>query len=325
MNDVSKIQAQKTQKIREPQETIEILANELAEIACQAVLSVADYLRLAARTTPGYSTKSNQHDPVTIHDRHVEHLLQQFLGTTIPGSRILGEEEGEKILNPTSSSRPTLTNTAGVTGLGQRVRWIVDPIDGTANFAAGLTYFGTSIGVELDGRIVAGAISVPCNREVFVANATEAWYIDEAGQKTFLHADGATAEANALISCYYPKTYFWEKYPQMALRHDLDLHRAYFVNRTLGAGAIDLALVAAGWVGVAVGISFKPWDVAAGIHLVRVAGGTVLNLNYKTNLPDGLRPVVVASGANFQAETAERITLEAIKTDWPELDVNQGG
>ncbi|MBP7881167.1 MAG: hypothetical protein KAZ70_01895, partial [Actinomyces sp.] len=53
-----------------------------------------------------------------------------------------------------------------------------------------------------------------------------------------------------------------------------------------------------------------PWDVAAGIHMVRVAGGSVLNLPMGTDLPDGLRPGVVASGSTLQATTAERVLRE---------------
>lgn len=294
-----------------PSEIIHLLASELAEISAQAAQSVAGYLRAAARTTPGYSLKSSKHDPVTIHDRHVEQSLQTFLGAAIPGSRILGEEEGEKVLNP--HSQPG--NAKAVAALGERVRWIVDPIDGTANFAAGLTYFGTSIGVELDGRIVAGAISVPCNHEIFVADSREAWHVDARGNKTFLHATGADSEATALLSCYYPKPYFWEKHPEIAMRHEVALQEAYFVHRTLGAGAVDLAMVAAGWVGAAVGMAFKPWDVAAGIHLVRVAGGSVLNLDYHTDLPDGLRPVVVAAGSGFTPETAQQVIREALAAE----------
>ena len=84
----------------------------------------------------------------------------------------------------------------------------------------------------------------------------------------------------------------------------------YSVVRRPGAAAVDLAMVAAGWIGVAMGFTFKPWDVAAGIHLVKVAGGHVLNLPLATGLPEGLRPAIVASVGTLDAHTARAVLEE---------------
>ncbi len=284
-------------------------STQLAVAAQAATQFVAPYLRNAARSAPDMATKVDFHDPVTIHDRHVEQQLREFLAAVVPGSRFLGEEYGEEILptGSTQTSSPSAAIRAAeddlVASLGQRVRWIVDPIDGTSNFAAGMQYFGTSIGVELDGSIVAGAVSVPCAHEVFVADSHRAWHMDCGGLETEIHADGPASEKTALIATYYPNLHHFDD-PGCAVANLRKLRQAYSAFRSPGATAIDLAHVAAGWIGVSLCTVSKPWDVAAGLHIVRVAGGNVLNLPLGTDLPDGLRPGAVASSAHLNANTA---------------------
>lgn len=283
------------------------LAAELADLASQGASSVASYLRAATRTVPAYATKKDQHDPVTVHDRAVESSLHQYFQAAVPGSRVLGEEMGERTL-PARVGDP-LGDSARQ--LADRVRWIIDPIDGTANFASGSTYFGTSVAVELDGAVVAAAISIPYTDELFVANLQEAWHLDRYGERTSLHSTGPLQESQAVLLGYYPSIRTWSAAPQQALRHQQDLTEAYMAIRRPGAAALDLAMVAAGWAGAALGTTFGPWDVAAGIHLVKVAGGQVLNLPMGSNLPDGLRPGVLATVRSLDAPVAKRILREA--------------
>lgn len=267
------------------------LADELANFAVEAAQSVVPYLRAAAGTVSEFNTKRDLHDPVTVHDRAVENLLKDFLGATVPGSRFLGEEMGEEILPGSSGSEPL---GEGATYLATRVRWIVDPIDGTANFASGSHYFGTSIGVELDGQVVAGVISTPMTSEIFAANLEEAWLIDAEGRRSPLRSSGPALESQAAISTYYPgpRAFLGDK--DAASRRFIELSDAYMAIRRLGAGAVDLAHVAAGRLSCVLGVSFAPWDVAAGIHLVQVAGGHTVNVALGTSHPEGLRPAVLA-------------------------------
>lgn len=287
---------------------METLDQQLLSIAFEAGLSVAPYLRSVARSAPQTELKRDIHDPVTVHDKHVEAELRQFLSRAVPGSRFLGEEMGS---DPEPDwSRETAEDTAAAADLGARVRWILDPIDGTANFAAGLLYFGTSIGVELDQKMVAAVVTVPAVGEAFIADSTSAWHVDASGTRTPLRADGPDSETTAVIATYYPGLTALTENPEQALEHDLELRNAYGTVRSPGAGALDLAHVSAGWLGVSMGVSYGPWDVAAGLHLVRVAGGGVLNLPMGTDLPDGLRPGVVAWGRNLEAKTARSILEE---------------
>lgn len=293
------------------------VASALAAVAEASVFAVAPYLRKVARSKPDFESKTDFHDIVTAHDRHAEDLFRAFFATVISESLVLGEEAGEQeAAIPVESNEieravllldEDVQETVG--RLGEQVRFIVDPIDGTANFAAGLTHFGSSIAVELDGRVVAAAVSFPCTEEAIVGDADTVWHVKEDGTREEVTSTGPKTEREALLVSYYPRLSYLETNPEDALANQLKLQQAYSVVRRPGAGALDLANVAAGWVGTAFGTKFAPWDVAAGIHLIRVAGGNVLNLNMGTDLPYGLRPCVVASVGTLDANTAKQVAL----------------
>lgn len=296
------------------------LDSALLSIARIAALGVGEYLRRAARTVEAFETKADFHDPVTAHDRAVEAALRVILGSAVPSSELLGEEGGTAVLG--ADAPPALPEgiampegeewdaaRRAVEDLGGRVRWIVDPIDGTANFAAGLPWFNTSIGVELDGRMVAGVVNAPLLRELFSADSRRATVETPEGVR-LLDARGARDEARAVIVNYYPGTRALADDPAAALDRERRIVSAYQSTRRFGAAALDLAYVAAGWLAAMTGTAFKPWDVAAGLHILRVAGGSILNLDMGTGLPDGLRPGVVASNRGFLAPTAREVLLE---------------
>lgn len=328
------------------------LDHALMIIAGEAAQQVGVYLRKVFRAPLEVFLKAGIHDPVTIHDRYVEARLQYLLGSAVPGSRILGEETGEHVLEKEKvaaagaltleqvqrasweggcrqgldpilveefaweQAQPDRREDAPGVGelaeakalvkdLGTRVRWIVDPIDGTANFASGVAYFNTSIGVELEGKRVAGAVYVPYTRELFIADATEAT-LYEGERATRMRAEGARAESEGIVTGYFP---FRDRNPQrvekswqMAAR----LADAYATVHSPGAGALDLAQVAAGHTAVAFGTAMRPWDVAAGIHLVRVAGGSVHTFKTRHNQeePEYLRGAFVASARGLDPVTA---------------------
>ena len=115
---------------------LESLSAHLAEVAATAARAVEDDLRTAFRSGVEIGYKRDAHDPVTVHDKAAEATIREVLMAAVPDSTVVGEEGGSH-------------------GTG-RVRWYVDPIDGTANFARGLAFFCTSIGAVVDGQVVAG-------------------------------------------------------------------------------------------------------------------------------------------------------------------------
>lgn len=301
------------------------LDSALVCIARTAATHVGDYLRKVARSVDSVETKRDFHDPVTVHDKSVERALHLILGSALPFSRVLGEETGAHVLQP--NDLPELPEgivmpegeeweraLRAVADLGERVRWIIDPIDGTANFAAGLPWFNTSIGVELDERMVAGVVNAPLLGELFSADSRRAWVETSQGVRE-LDARGADEESKAVIITYYPGVHALASDPKRAVERERRIASAFQSTRRYGAAALDLAYVAAGWIGAMMGTSFKPWDVAAGLHILSVSGGNVMNLEMGTGLGEGLRPGVVASNRGFLAPSARAVLLEIAQED----------
>ena len=127
---------------------------ELVRLAETAARTAAPGLLSAFRSEMHISFKRDPHDVVTVHDREAERIISAVLQAGAPGSQILGEETG-------SSGEA-------------RLRWIIDPIDGTANFARGLAYWCVSIAAEVDGEVVAGVVLDPVANHVFAAGDGEA-------------------------------------------------------------------------------------------------------------------------------------------------------
>lgn len=225
------------------------------DVAATAALDVGDALRAAFALAGPVETKRDLHDLVTAHDRSTEERIAALILDRSPDSTVWGEEGGRR-------------------GSGS-VRWYVDPIDGTNNFASQVPFFCVSIAAELDGEIVAGVVYDPVRRELFAASAGGAT-CDGAP----LAARGATTEAEALLATDFPSAAPSELVLNGMSELDLfgQMVRRFGSVRRLGSAALTLAYVAAGRIDVTFGIAANAWDVAAGLLLVRAAGGTYRSL-----------------------------------------------
>ncbi|MTW18031.1 inositol monophosphatase [Rhodoplanes serenus] len=188
---------------------------------------------------------------VTAADRKAEETLKAELMRARPGYGFLGEEGG---LQAGSDASHT---------------WIVDPLDGTTNFLHGIPQFAISIALEREGTIVAGVVYNPANDELFVAERGKGAFMD--GKR--LRVAGRRRLADAVIACGLPHLG----------RGDLALFRKEFAVvqekvaglRRFGAASLDLAWVAAGRFDAFWERDLSPWDMAAGILMIREAGGFV--------------------------------------------------
>ncbi|HEX4286776.1 MAG TPA: inositol monophosphatase family protein [Terracidiphilus sp.] len=197
-------------------------------------------------------------DLVTVADRTVEKLIRTRLADVFPDHGIYGEEGTRE-------------------GLDRELRWYVDPLDGTTNFAHGFPQFCVSMGLERrpaglkpdeDGSLVAGVIYDPLRDELFVA---------EKGKGAFLngkpmHVSTISTLAEALLSTGFPSRKRHAS-PNIHFYHEFTL-RSHGVRRA-GSAALDLAYVAAGRTECFWEFNLNPWDTAAGILLVEEAGGRV--------------------------------------------------
>jgi|tagenome__1003787_1003787.scaffolds.fasta_scaffold20949662_2 myo-inositol-1(or 4)-monophosphatase len=188
---------------------------------------------------------------VTAADRRAEETLRQELERARPGYSFLGEEGGLQ------------------EGSDRSHCWIVDPLDGTLNFVHGVPHFAISIALEREGTIVAGVIYNPVSDELFTAERGKGAFLNDRR----IRVTGRTRLAQAVIACALP-------HPS---RGDVGLarneHNAVQDKiaglRRFGAAALDLAWVAAGRFDAYWERGLSPWDVAAGIVIVREAGGFV--------------------------------------------------
>ncbi|MQY07682.1 inositol monophosphatase family protein [Actinomadura macrotermitis] len=232
-------------------------SRELARIAEAAARATGDRLRGAFRSRPPVDLKRDFHDPVTEHDRAAEETIREVLAEHSPGSVVVGEEGGSR----------------GGEGGDAAVRWYVDPIDGTANFAAGLPFFCTSIAAVAGGRVVAGAVYDPVRDDMFAADLAGASCNGEP-----LRSTGAARDRTGVIVTGYPNARELRRNGDAALRRYATLVDAFATLRRPGSAALSLAHVAAGWADAAYGNSVNAWDVAAALLIVRQAGGTYLPL-----------------------------------------------
>ena len=196
-------------------------------------------------------------DFVSHADIKAERTLRAELARTRPDYGFLGEEGGE------------------TTGDG-RNRWIVDPIDGTLNFLHGVPHFAISIGLEREGEIIAGVIYQPISDELFWGEKGNGAFIDTPSARSRrLRVSGRKDAARALIATGIPN--IGKNDPGYHAKLANVSARTAGVRRW-GAASLDLAFVAAGRYDAFFEFGLKPWDVAAGLVLVREAGGVVCDI-----------------------------------------------
>ena len=248
----------------------------------------AEYIRGVDRDHVAREYKTSHHDIVTVHDRAVEEILVRELLAGLPDAQILGEEGGSR-------------------GGDGPVELFVDPIDGTSNFAAGLPLFCISIGAAVNGELVAGVIHAPILGMVFTA----------ADGPTMLNGEPVEPRStrpaeDALLLTTIPGQRLVRSMPEYALEALTAVHRSHSAVRTLGTAAIELAFVAAGWADGAALDRIKPWDVAAGFHLVRQAGGSVRTWpgTGPADAPDHLRPAYLACAGPERLEAMDAVMEE---------------
>ncbi len=151
-------------------------------------------------------------------------------------------------------------------------RWIVDPLDGTTNFLHGIPHFAISIGLERDGEIVAGVIYEPTRDEMFWAEKGIGAYLNDRR----LRVSARRQLGDAVIGTGMP---FRGRGDHAAYLPALARVMAATSGvRRMGAAALDLAYVAAGRYDGFWEYNLSPWDIAAGMLLVREAGGFISDL-----------------------------------------------
>ena len=230
-------------------------AERLARLAERAAARAAGYLGAVHRPAPSEWGVKGHHDFVTEVDRTAERRIRDDLLAAEPDARVLGEE-----LSPDDRALAGLV-------------WVVDPLDGTTNFLHAYPWWAVSIAAVVDGEIVAGTVfDVPTRRRYTAWRGGGSWCGPDR-----LAVSRVSDPGQALIGTGFPF-----KTPA-----DLPAYLAQCARilpatagvRRAGSAAIDLATVAAGQFDAFWELTLAPWDTAAGILLIREAGGVVTGLD----------------------------------------------
>jgi myo-inositol-1(or 4)-monophosphatase len=208
-------------------------------------------------------TKSSPTDVVTEMDRRSEALITEWIRAIRPGDTVLGEEGGQ-----TQGGHPD----SDAAGDRARVRWVVDPLDGTVNYLYGLPDWAVSIAAEVDGTILAGVVEVPRFGETFTAVAGQGSWLHRDGTAIALRCNSGVPLGQALVGTGFGydsgRRRVQGEVVAALLPHVRDIRRG-------GSAAVDLCSVAAGRMDGFFERGLNYWDYAAGGLIAREAGALV--------------------------------------------------
>ena len=244
------------------------------EVAVHAARAAGAVHLASLGRTHEVQTKTTFSDIVTEVDAEAERVIRDIILSSYPDHAILGEE-------------------GGLTGEGAGALWVVDPLDGTVNYAHGYPVFCSSVGLEVDGVRVAGAVYDPTRDELFTATRGGGAFLNGAAIRV---SSTPELRAPALVSTGFP-------YDVDSDQRNLGLLRKLLAVgvpvRRPGAAALDLCNVACGRMDAYWEMGLKRWDAAAGSLIVEEAGGLVTD---GAGARTPYAPLIVATNATLHEE-----------------------
>lgn len=229
-------------------------------LALQAALKSGEMLRKKFGTEIEVSSKEGRHNLVTECDKAAEQMIIETIHKSFPHHAILAEESGASVHK-------------------NEITWIIDPLDGTVNFAHSIPVFSVSIAVAIEEKVVSGVVYQPMTHEIFFAEKGKGSFLN--GSK--LAVSKTSSLEKSILSTGFP--YNVDENPLNCIETFAKLSRLGLPIRRLGSAAIDLSYVAAGRFDAFWEVTLHPWDVAAGQLIVEEAGGKV------TDYAGNLRPL----------------------------------
>jgi myo-inositol-1(or 4)-monophosphatase len=267
----------------------------MAERSLKKVLTIVE--------TAGYELKSmfqagvkarkkKDSSLVTDADLLSEKIIMDWIKTDFPHDLIVSEESG----------------IVAARGQPSGWAWIIDPLDGTSNFANGMSYFCISVAYgELNGQ------AFEAKGAVILAPVEDKLYSAEKGRGAFLGDRPLNSSTVSMLSeAYVGCGLSLDGSDEALVQTYIDLSRAVHGSRRMGAAALDLANVAAGVFDVFFAENLQPWDMAAGSLLIEEAGGTVRNFNDNLRF-NPFEPGVVAGNLDLVTSVQETIKRNLLK------------
>ncbi len=261
---------------------IEQLLAETVEIATEA----GRILSSGFGSVMSIQDKDGAHNLVTEYDLRVEAFLLEELNKLQPGASFLGEEGGIREGDP-------------------EFTWVVDPLDGTVNFAHGIPIFCVSIGAVINNKLALGVIHQPLLNETFSAITGAGATLN--GER--INVSKTPTLGESILVTGFP--YEVEDNPLNCIEQFQSIVRRGLPVRRLGSAALDLAYTAAGRFDGFWEVRLQPWDMAAGAVILKEAGGTITHYGgRKFKLGSDS---VVATNGNIHEELIA--VLDSVRTD----------
>lgn len=250
----------------------------LREILYQAIYEAGDILLRHFGKVQNLEFKSTAFDVVTAADKESQARIIEIIRANFPLHQILAEESTQ--VSTTASD----------------YKWIIDPLDGTTNFAHSMPIFSVSIAVEERGKVIMGAVYSPIARELFYAERGEgAWLNDKP-----MRVSETSELSKALLVTGFPYERSQIDYLLKYVREVLN--QAHGLLR-LGSAALDLCYVACGRLEGFWEFFLNPWDTAAGYLIVEEAGGKVTDFCGNPYSPTG-KQILATNGKIHNAMLA---------------------
>jgi myo-inositol-1(or 4)-monophosphatase len=237
------------------------MARPAVNVAVKAARAAGNIiLRYLNRVEQLSVEEKSRHDYVSEVDRMAEAEIIKELRRAYPDHGVLGEESGQK-------------------GNADKV-WIIDPLDGTHNYLRGFPHFSVSIGFRDHGDLIYGVVYDPLRDEIFTASKGDGAFLNDRR----IRVSKRENLQGAMIATGFPYRQRNHIDAQLSMTRAL-LTEAEDIRRT-GSAALDLAYVAAGRLDGYFEIGLNPWDMAAGVLLVREAAGHTCDFAGRGGMPD---------------------------------------
>jgi histidinol phosphatase-like enzyme (inositol monophosphatase family) len=220
---------------------------DILNVAIEAAAE-AGKITLGYFQTSAYEVETKEDlSPVTIADRKAEERIVAIIRRHFPNHAVLGEESGASEGN-------------------EPIRWIIDPIDGTKSFIRGVPFYGTMIGVEIEGEAQVGVVNIPPLGEMYYGAKGLGSYCN--GRRNHVSTVGTMKDATLMVT---------DVRPYLRSREMADVYRQ-FTERTLfqrtWGDCYGYMLVATGRADIMVDTKMSPWDCAALKPIIEEAGGS---------------------------------------------------
>lgn len=230
--------------------------SRLCFVAIQAALRAGELLKQGFNTDYKITSKPGNHNLVTEYDYAAEKCIITMIREQFPDHNFLAEEGGA---------------TKGASS--SSITWVIDPLDGTVNFAHHIPFFCVSIAACLNEEVLCGVVYHPITEELFIA---------EKGHGSFLNGSRLQVSAtqdiqNAIVATGFP--YNLSENPHQCIDAFCKIAHLGIPIRRLGSAALDLSYVAAGRFDAFWEVVLQPWDVAAGKLILEEAGGKLTHYN----------------------------------------------